>query len=92
MAGNVRTQSGWVSAITEQAWEELRASKDVTWDALQSAAADAEGGLKGTAPGQPFLFVGQILEAASAAVYEKREGSALQGLLITTSDDEVSTP
>ena len=92
MAGNVRTQSGWVSAITEQAWEELRASQDMTWEALQTAAANAEGGLRGTAPGQPFFFVGQILEAAGAAVYEKREGSALKGLLITTSDDEVSTP
>lgn len=91
-AGNVRTQSGWVGAITADSWEDMRASKEVSWDALQSRAAQAEGGLKGCTPGQPFLFVGQILEAAGAAVYVKREGGKLQGLMIATSDDEISTP
>ena len=91
-AGHVRTQSGWVGAITQQSWEDLQSSRDLSWETLQTAAANADGGLRGSSPGQPFLFVGQILEAASAAVYERRQGEALQGVLITTSDDEVSTP
>ena len=81
-----------MSCITQQALDELRDSKGVSWEALQSEAANADGSLKGAAPGQPFLFVGQILEAGAAAVYERREGGVLQGLLITSSDDEVSTP
>lgn len=90
-AGSVSTQSGWVSFITKQSLSELQPDA-LSWKALQSSAEDNGGLLKGSMPDQPFLFVGQILEAAGVSVYTSHEGPNLDGILITTSDDEISTP
>ena len=84
-AGSVSTQSGWVSLITRQSLDELQPGT-VQWKALQSAAEETGGSLKGSKPDQPFLFVGQILEAAGVNVYTSHEGPDVDGVLITTSE------
>ncbi len=90
-AGSVSTRSGFVSLITKQALNDLEPSA-ISWEALQASAEEKGGYLSGSKPDNPFLFVGQILEAAAVGVYTSHEGPDLDGVLITTSDDEISTP
>lgn len=90
-AGSVSTQSGWVSLITKQALDQLQ-PESVNWEELQAAAEQNGGSLKGSRPDQPFLFVGNILEAAGVGVYVSHEGKDLDGVLIASSDDEIASP
>lgn len=87
--GSVATQSGWVSVITRPALEGLYKdqARAVQWDALRESAEDAGGVLVGATPQQPFLFMGQILEAASAHVYSSNHGQELTGVLISTGEE-----
>lgn len=97
-AGSVATQSGWVSVLSQEAFRQLnsadKAGQAPTWDAIKEAAEANDGLLTSSSPTdeQPFLFVGQILEASAAGVYSKQEEGAITGLLIATSDEEIQTP
>jgi hypothetical protein len=85
--GLVNTQSGWVSLITWQALKSLQEKPSVQWDDLKDSAESNEGLLQGSRPQQPFLFVGQILEAAAASVYLSYDGPAeVSGMLIASSE------
>ena len=98
IAGSVATQSGWVSILSQEAFRQLnsadKARQAPAWDAIKEAAEANDGQLTSSSPTdeQPFLFVGQILEAGAAGVYSKQEEGAITGLLIATSDEEIQTP
>ena len=97
-AGSVATQSGWVSILSQQALRHLNsadaAGQAPQWDAVRQAAEVKEGLLRNDSPSpeQPFLFVGQILEAGAASVYSRQEKGEVTGLLIATGDEELQTP
>ena len=97
-AGSVATQSGWVSLLSQEALRQLqsadKAGQAPLWDAVRQAAEANDGLLTSTSPTQkqPFLFVGQILEAGAASVYTMQEGGELTGLLIATGEEELQTP
>ena len=84
--------------LTQEAFRQLqsadKAGQAPLWDAVRQAAEANDGLLTSTSPSeeQPFLFVGQILEAGEVSVYKRQEDGQLTGLLIATGDEELQTP
>lgn len=64
------------------------------WEEVRKAAEDNDGLLATASPSQeqPFLFVGQILEAGVVTVYSKEDDGGITGLLIATGEEEIQTP
>ena len=84
--------------LSQEAFRQLqsadKAGQAPLWDAVRQAAEANEGVLTSTNPSQeqPFLFVGQILEAGAASVYSRQEDGEFTGLLIATGEEELQTP
>ena len=87
-----------MSLLSQEAFRQLqsagKAGQAPQWDAVRQAAEANDGLLTSTSPSeeQPFLFVGQILEAGAASVYSRQEAGELTGLLIATGEEELQTP